>query len=113
MDFFSRRAPAKLTDRDRAVIEAALFAAVDASEQAGWVFEDCKAFVSAAPGKSVYKLLQKLAMSAAKQKSNKYIEDTPKYSAVGRSVIQYSAFATQWKLRIGLGDEQELDSFLL
>jgi hypothetical protein len=111
-DFWRRGPPGALSDRDRAFIQAALFVAVDKSEQAGMLFEIYRAFISAAPSKSVHKLLKKLAISGAKQKFSKYIDDTPKYSAVGRSAIQYSAFSTQWRIRLGLSDDQELDSFL-
>ena len=112
MDFWSRTPNSNLTDRDRAFIQAALFVAVDASERASIFFEIFKAFISSAPQQSVYKLIQKLAVSGAKQAFSSYIDDTPKYSAVGRSAVQYSAFGTQWRIRVSLEDPSYLDNFL-
>lgn len=112
VEFFGNAGPEALTNRDRAFLQAALFVAVDKSEQAGLVFEMYRAFVSAAPSQSIRKLMQKLATSAAKYAFTRYIDDDPKYSAVGRAGVQYSAFSTEWRLRVGTGDESFLSNFL-
>lgn len=112
VEFFGAAGPDSLTNRERAFLQAALFVAVDKSEKAGFVFEMYRAFVSAAPSQSIKKLLQKLVTSGAKYAFKRYIDDDPKYSAVGRAGVQYSAFATEWRLRIGVGDTSFLSNFL-
>lgn len=110
-DFFAA-APETLTNRDRAFLQAALFIAIDKSEKAGFVFEMFKSFVSAAPSQSVTKLLKKLASSGAKYAFKRYIDNDPKYSAVGKAGVQYSPFATEWKMRVSMGDAGNLTNFL-
>lgn len=102
-----------LSNRDRAFIQAGLFVAIDKSEKASFVFSLYKSFMSAAPSRSIMTLAKKLATSGAKQAFSNYIDDTPKYSPAGRAGVQYSAFATQWKVRVGLGDDTFLDNFFI
>jgi hypothetical protein len=111
-EFFGNAGPETLTNRDRAFLQAALFVAVDTSEKAGLVFSMYRAFVSAAPSMSIKKLLKKLATSAAKTAFKDYIDNDPKYSAVGRAGVQYSAFSTEWRLRVALDDPGSLTNFL-
>lgn len=111
-EFFGNKWPTSLTNKDRAFLQAAFFIAVDKSEKAAFVFSIYKAFVSAAPSQSIKKLAQKLVMAGAKHAFSDYIDDDPKYSAAGRAGVQYSAFATEWKLRVGLDDTSFLTNFL-
>lgn len=111
-DFFGNDGPRTLTNRDRAFLQAALFIAVDKSEKAGLLFEVYRSFMSAAPSRSISKLARKLATTAAKQAFSQYIDNDPKYSAVGRAGVQYSGFATHWRTRIGTGDTSLLPNFL-
>ena len=110
-EFFGNAGPEKLTARDRAFLQAALFVAVDKSEQASFLFDIYKSFVTALPSQSILKLMKKLATSGAKYAFKRYIDDNPKYSAVGRAGVQYSAFATEWRVRVGVGDESLLSNF--
>ncbi len=100
-----------LTNIDRAFIQAALFVCVNKSEQALAFFDLFAAFVSSAPSLSVRTLVRKLATTAAKREFQAYIDDTPKYSAVGKAAIQYSEFSTQWRTRVALNDTSFLDNF--
>lgn len=111
VEFFGTPGPETLTPRDRAFLQAALFVAVDKSEKAGLVFSIYKAFVSAAPSQSITKLLRKLVTTGAKQTFKTYIDNDPKFSAVGRAGVQYSAFGTEWRLRIALDDPSSLTNF--
>lgn len=111
-EFFGSEGPDTLTDRDRAFLQAALFIAVDKSEKAGLIFSMYKSFVSAVPSQSLTKLIKKLVVNGAKQAFKNYIDDDPKYSAVGRAGVQYSPFSTEWRLRVGVGDESYLTNFL-
>ena len=111
-EFFYRDGPATLTNRDRAFLQAALFVAVDTSENASLLFEIWRSFVSAAPSRSIMKLLRKLATTGAKHSFSKYIDNDPKYSAVGLAGVRYSAFATEWRVRVGTGDTSLLSNFL-
>ncbi len=110
-EFFGNTVPEQLTSRDRAFLQAALFVAVDKSEKASFVFSIFRAFVSAAPSQSIKKLMTKLASSAAKYAFSAYIDDDPKYSPAGRAGVQYSMFATEWRVRVGTGDESMLSNF--
>jgi hypothetical protein len=111
-DFFGNSGPDTLTNRDRAFLQAALFIAVDKSEKASLLFDIYRSFVSSAPSRSIIKLAQKLATTGAKHAYSQYIDNDPKYSAVGRAAIQYSGFSTHWRVRIGTGDTSLLPSFL-
>ena len=110
-EFFGSKGPGTLTPRDRAFLQAALFVAVDKSEKAMLAFEVFKSFVSAAPSQSIKKLLTKLATSGAKYAFRAYIDNDPKYSAVGRAGVQYSAFSAEWRVRVGTGDDSMLSNF--
>lgn len=111
-ELLAREANFTLTDRDKAFLQAALFVAVDTSEKASWLFELYRAATSAAISQSLRTLVSKLAQSGAKQAFSNYIDDTPKYSAVGRAGILYSAFGTEWRIRVGTGDASMLSNFL-
>ena len=106
-EFFGNAGPETLTNRDRAFLQAALFVAVDTSIRAAAAVRG-----RAAPSMSIKKLLKKLATSAAKTAFKDYIDNDPKYSAVGRAGVQYSAFATEWRLRVALDDPGSLTNFL-
>ncbi|SIO01306.1 hypothetical protein [Vannielia litorea] len=110
-DFWKTGATLAFSHRDRAFIQAALFVAVDASEKAGLLFGIYKSFVGATPSQSLVKLAQKLATTGAKYAYQRYIDDDPKYSAVGRAAVQYGGFATEWRVRAGTGDESALSDF--
>ena len=110
-DFWHQH-PDKLTDIDRAYIQAALFIAIDKSEQAGWLFTIFRSFLSAAPQQSVVKLVKSLATNGAQVAFKKYIDDTPKYSAIGRAGIQYG-WGSEWKIRCSIGDDSYLTNFLV
>ena len=69
--------------------------------------------VKAAPRQSVQALVKGLAKKAARRWFKKYIDDTPKVSAVGKSAVQYSGYATEWRLRVAIGDPGELTNYLL
>ncbi len=109
-DFFSNTLT-HMSHRDRAFLQAALFIAVDKSEQAGLMFSVWKSFVSAAPSQSIKKLLQKLVLAGAKNAYSRYIDDDPKYSAVGKAGVQYSGLATHFRMRVSMGDDTYLPDF--
>jgi hypothetical protein len=112
-EFFGIEGPKDAyTNRDRAFLQAALFVAVDKSEKAKLLFDIWSSFVSAAPSGSITKLMKKLVQSGAKYTFSAYIDDSPKYSAIGRAGVQYGPFITQWRLRVGVGDVSALDNFL-
>lgn len=111
-EFFGNSGPDTLTNRDRAFLQAALFVAVDKSEKAGALFGIWTSFVTATPSQSLVKLAKKLAQTGAKYLYAAYIDDDPKYSAVGRAGVQYSAFTTEWRVRVGTGDTSMLSNFL-
>ena len=113
LDFWNNAPKGALDDRDRAFLQAALFVAIDKSEKAGLIFSFYRAFVSSVPSQSVLVLLRKLTSVGAKHAFGKYIDKDPKYSAAGRAGVQYSAFSTQWKLRVGVGDSSFLDNFFV
>ena len=103
----------EVTDIDRAFIQAALMVAVDKSEKAGLLFDVYSSFVKAAPSQSLKKLAVSLAKRMAKRWFRNYIDDDPKVSAVGKAAVQYSAFTTEWKVRVGTGDVTFLTNFLV
>jgi hypothetical protein len=102
----------QLTDRDRAYIQAALLVAVDRSEKSGMMFNLFTAFVKGAPSQSLKKIVSGFAKRVAKRWFKAILDDTPKISAVGKTAVQYGAFLTEWRLRVGLDDPNELTSFL-
>jgi hypothetical protein len=106
-------APPALTDIDRAFVQRALLIAVDASEKAGFLFDVYSSFVKAAPKRSIQSLVKSLAKKTAKRWFKKYIDDDPKYSAVGKSAVQYSAMTTDWKLRVSMGDDSMMPVYLV
>ena len=113
-DFFGKAPPVgSITIRDRAFLQAALLVAVDKSEDAGFVFDIWTSFVEAAPSKSVQALVKSLAKKTAKRWFKKYIDSDPEVSAVGKSAVQYSFFASEWKVRMGTDDDSNLTSFLV
>lgn len=103
----------QITDSDRAFVQAALLIAVDKSEKAGFLFDIWASAVKAVPSQSVKKLVMSLAKRTAKRWFKNYIDDTPKISAVGKAAIQYSAFTTEWRMRVSLEDPLELTNFLI
>lgn len=102
----------QLTDRDRAFIQAALLIAVDRSEKAGMVFDLFTSVVRGTPSRSLKKIVKDFSKRVAKRWFRSYLDDTPKISAVGKAAVQYSAFSTEWRLRIGMQDSNELTNFL-
>ena len=102
----------QLTDRDRAYIQAALLVAVDRSEKAGMMFDLFTSVVRGAPSQSLKKIVTDFGKRVAKRWFKSYLDDTPKISAVGKAAVQYSAFLTEWRLRIGMDDPNELTNFL-
>ena len=102
----------QLTDQDRAFIQVALLVAVDTSEKAGFLFDLWSSFMRAAPSQSLQKLVKALAKKTANRWFKKFIDDTPKVSAVGKAAVQYGAFITEWRLRVGVGDPSMLTNFL-
>lgn len=112
-EFFGTEGPKDAyTNRDRAFLQAALFVAVDKSEKAKLLFDIFSGFITAAPSGSMKSLLQKLVKAGAKYAFSAYIDDDPKFSAAGRAGVQYSAFSTQWRTRVGVGDVTLIDNFL-
>jgi hypothetical protein len=105
--------PSAISDRDRAFVQAALLVAVDKSEKAGYLFDLYSSAMKAAPSASVKKLVTGFAKRAAKRWFRKYIDDTPKISAVGKAAVQYSEFTFEWRMRMSLEDPDELTNFLI
>jgi hypothetical protein len=113
-DFWSKSVSVEqFTDRDRAFIQGVLLIAVDKSEKAGFAFDIWSSFVGSAPSRSVQKLVKSLAKKAAKRWFKAFIDSDPEISAVGKSAVQYSAFTSQWKVRVSTGDDSFLSNFLV
>jgi hypothetical protein len=98
---------ASLTDKDRAFIQRSLLIAVDKSEKAGFLFDLYSSATKAAVSQSLKKLVTSLAKKTARRWFKRYIDDTPQISAVGKSAVQYSGYASEWRVRrtVDGGDE--------
>jgi len=103
----------ELTDIDRAFIQRALLIAVDMSEKAGFLYDLYSSAVKATVKKSIVALVKGLAKKTAKRWFKKYIDDTPKISAVGKAGVQYSGMSTEWRIRVGTGDTSMLTNYLI
>lgn len=102
-----------LTDRDRAFIQRALLIAVDKSEDASFLFDIWSSFVNASVSRSLRDLVKDLAKRTAERWFNKYIDHDPEISSVGKAAVQYSAYTTQWRLRVAMRDPNQLTSYLV
>jgi len=106
--------PSAITDRDRAFIQRALFIVVDKSEKAGMLFDVFASFTSKAPSGSVQKIVKSLVKKTARRWFKKWIDDTPKYNAVGRAGFQYySQMPMEWRVRVRLEDPTMIQNYLI
>lgn len=105
---------AEITDADRAFIQRALFIVVDRSEKTTAIFDVFASFMTKAPSGSVTKIVTSLAQRTARRWFKKYIDDTPKYSAVGRAgFLYYSAMPMEWRVRVKNRDVEMITNYLI
>ncbi|MBS3650618.1 hypothetical protein KEU06_18560 [Pseudaminobacter sp. 19-2017] len=103
-----------ITDTDRAFVQRALLIVVDKSEKTTAMFDVFASFMTKAPSGSVLKIAKSLAKRTARRWFKKYIDDTPKYSAVGRAgFLYYSAMPMEWRVRVATGDVGMITNYLL
>ncbi|MDQ6435090.1 hypothetical protein RB623_13620 [Mesorhizobium sp. LHD-90] len=109
-------APAELeiTDIDRAFVQRALLIVVDKSEKTTALFDVFASFMTKAPSGSVLKIVQNLATRTARRWFKQYIDDTPKYSALGRAgFLYYSPMPMEWRVRVATKDVGMITNYLL
>jgi hypothetical protein len=70
------------------------------------------AAVKGTASQSVKKIVTSFAKKVANRWFKKYLDDTPSYSAAGRAALQYSGYATEWRLRVMQHDTAELTTYL-
>ncbi|MCB2135683.1 MAG: hypothetical protein KDE08_07020 [Rhodobacteraceae bacterium] len=114
-ELMGRSPPANaITDIDRAFVQRALFIVVDLSEKSSMAFDVFAAFMTKAPSGSVKKIVRSLVKKSARRWFKKYIDDTPKYNAVGRAgFLYYSEMPREWRVRVVNNDPSMISNYLL
>lgn len=103
-----------VTDRDRAFVQRALLITVDRSEKALALFDIFASFMTKAPSGSVLKIVKSLAKKTARRWFKRYLDDDPKYNAIGRAgFLYYSPMPMEWRVRVGSADPDMISNYLI